>query len=292
MLMKIKIFIICFLLALLLYIGLIIPHNQNTFKFSGFFYLYKNFSNQTEIKKNSSIPRVFCILLTTKEKLHTKAKSVYEIWANQCDNLKFISLLPEEFSTFNLSKNTSKPTFLELDRDFVKSWLAPHGLEKDTYKNLTNKVFLAYKHIHKYHSDYEWYLKADDDTFIFVNNLRKFLIDKNSSSAVTYGFDFNVNVDGGFHSGGGGYLMSNEAFRRIGSKLNEDFRFCPNSGIEDVDVAKCFRKLQVFLKKSIDQNGRERFHPLNIDSHFFGHFPEYMLRYAANPLKKVKYWQH
>jgi hypothetical protein len=41
----------------------------------------------------------------------------------------------------------------------------------------------------------------------------------------------------GYHSGGAGYLMSREAFKCLGSKLNNDFEYCEKSGIEDIDVA-------------------------------------------------------
>jgi hypothetical protein len=49
---------------------------------------------------------------------------------------------------------------------------------------------------------YDFYLKADDDTFVFVDNLRKFLSDKNRTSPVTYGWDFHCYVHRGYHSGG------------------------------------------------------------------------------------------
>ena len=93
-------------------------------------------------------------------------------------------------------------------------------------------MYLTVKHLHNKYSDYDWYLKADDDTFIFVDNLRKFFSDKNPSLPVTYGYDFKVIVDYGYHSGGGGYLFSKEALSRLGAQLNNDYKFCPNSGTE------------------------------------------------------------
>ena len=51
-------------------------------------------------------------------------------------------------------------------------------------------------------NDYDWYLKADDDTYIFMDNLRDFLKTKNSSSPVTFGYDFKTDVPYGYHSGG------------------------------------------------------------------------------------------
>jgi hypothetical protein len=74
---------------------------------------------------------------------------------------------------------------------------------------------------------------------------------------------------------------------RIGHTLNRDFSYCDDSGIEDVDVARCLRKLDVYPKKSIDKFGRERFHPFDIDTHYFGNYPDWIHSYAANPLKKV-----
>ena len=47
-----------------------------------------------------------------------------------------------------------------------------------------------------------------------------------------------VIVDKGYHSGGGGYLMSNEAVKRLTTKLRDNYTSCSNTGTEDVDVAK------------------------------------------------------
>ncbi len=130
-------------------------------------------------------------------------------------------------------------------------------------------------------------MKADEDTFIFVNNLRNFLKSKNPNEPVTFGYDYRVYVDSGYHSGGAGYILSKESLLRLGSKLNEDFAFCPNSGSEDVDVADCLRMLNVFPEKSIDEFGRERFHPLNLETHYGGNFPDWLYEYASNPIKNV-----
>ena len=88
------------------------------------------------------------------------------------------------------------------------------------------------KHLYNKYNDYDWYLKADDDTFIFVENLLAFVSDKNSSQPVTYGYDFKVIVDHGYHSGGGSYLFSQEALNRLGAQLNNNYNFCPNTGTE------------------------------------------------------------
>ena len=52
--------------------------------------------------------------------------------------------------------------------------------------------------------------------------------------------------------------MPREALKRLGSALTKDYAFCGNSGIEDVDVAKCPRTLDVYSNSSLDELGRER----------------------------------
>ena len=54
----------------------------------------------------------------------------------------------------------------------------------DKYNLLTFKVFRMFIDAYKYYNKYDWYLKADDDTFIFVDNLKKFLSEKNSSMPI------------------------------------------------------------------------------------------------------------
>lgn len=266
-----------FFLSVTSYLTYRITVKKDNFNKIGFNFESYNFSNSTTLPHKKSI---FCLLLTSKNNFLTKSKILYDVWAKNCDNLKFLSLLPDE-----LLRNKSNE--LSLDKWYIENWLQPPGLVEDSYDKLTSKMYLSLRHVYKIHPDYDWYLKADDDTFVFIDNLRKFLSDKNYSDPVTYGYDFKVIVNNGYHSGGASYVLSKEAFNRIGSKLNENFDFCPNSGVEDVDVAKCLRSLGVNPKPSIDDEGRERFHPLSLNDHFSGNFPEWLKQYAKNPLKKV-----
>jgi glycoprotein-N-acetylgalactosamine 3-beta-galactosyltransferase len=167
--------------------------------------------------------------------------------------------------------------------------LQPAFFEVDIYKKLTDKVFRTLQDVYLRYNDYDWYLKADDDTFIFVDNLRSFLKNKNSTAPVTYGYDFKIIVERGYHSGGAGYVLSNEALHRIGSNLTANYTICKNSGTEDVDVAKCLRNLNVYPDKSVDENGRERFHPLSVNAHLKGEFPGWINSYASNQLRKVSF---
>jgi glycoprotein-N-acetylgalactosamine 3-beta-galactosyltransferase len=157
-----------------------------------------------------------------------------------------------------------------------------HDLKTDSYHDLGCKMYHAIRDIYIQEPNYDWYLKADEDTFIFVDHLREFLVKQNSSEPVTFGYNFKPLVEKGYHSGGAGYVMSGEAFRRIGEKLNEDVNFCQGCGVEDLNVAKCLRKLNVYPGSSIDEEGRERFHPLSVSNHIQGGYPDWFYKYAQN----------
>ena len=43
----------------------------------------------------------------------------------------------------------------------------------------------------------------------------------------------------------------------------------------------------MYPDKSIDEYGRERFHPLNLRDHFEGNFPEWLISFSVNDLQKV-----
>ncbi len=203
--------------------------------FNSIFFLY-NLAFYTILPQTIKItyqldrrPTIFCIILTsTKSLSDVKTRIIYETWGKKCDNYKFISILPSNVLTLNHTQ--SGKYGIELDYGF--DILQPPGLVNDTYAKLTDKVLFTFKYLYNKYNDYDWYLKADDDTFIFVDNLRQFLLDKNSSLPVTYGYDFKMYIKDGYHSGGGGYLLSNEALKRLGSTLNKDFAFCQNTGTE------------------------------------------------------------
>ncbi len=138
---------------------------------------------------------------------------------------------------------------------------------------------------------YDWYLKTDDDTFIFMDNLRSFLAAKNKTEPVTYGYDYSTLVEGGYHSGGAGYVLSSDAFERIGRFLQVNMTECSNVGMEDLDTARCLRDLNVHPGKSVDEKGRERFHPLSIWDHYNGLFPDWFHNFSSNTVKSVCFIQ-
>lgn len=82
-----------------------------------------------------------------------------------------------------------------------------HLLEVDTEEgrdHLTAKTMHAFKYVYYNHyNDADWFMKADDDTFAIMENLRYFLSDKNPMDLVYYGHHFKEIVKPqGYFSGG------------------------------------------------------------------------------------------
>ena len=169
--------------------------------------------------------------------------------------------------------------------------LQPEGLLVDSYRKLTDKVYSMFIDTYKYKKQFHWYIKADYDTFIFVKNLRHFLKTKDSSQPVSYGYSLQTKAKNEYLSGGAGYVLSKEAFNRLGSALTTDYSFCPNTGTEDIDCSLCLERLGVKKSDSMDLFGKERFYPLNILDFFYGKSMNWLKKHSKNPLQvKVNYF--
>ncbi|XP_003743088.1 glycoprotein-N-acetylgalactosamine 3-beta-galactosyltransferase 1 [Galendromus occidentalis] len=199
--------------------------------------------------------RLLCFVLTSPQTHWSKAAHVKATWGRRCDHLLFMSSVKD---------------------DKLPSIALPIGHEDR--EHLWEKTKLSLSEIYdNYRDKAEWFLKADDDTYIVVENLRYFLSGQNSSDPIYFGHRFRPFVPQGYMSGGAGYVMSKEALRRfVEDGLRNENTKCrrDHKGAEDVELGKCFYDLGIAAGDSRDEGGRGRFFPLAPEAHIIpGHMP-------------------
>lgn len=109
--------------------------------------------------------------------------------------------------------------------------------------NLWAKTKEAFRYIHKYHlNDYDWFYKADDDTYAIMENMRYMLYAYSPDDPIYFGCKFKMFVKQGYMSGGAGYVLSREAVRRLVEHGIPDKTKCRLSadGAEDVEIGNNF----------------------------------------------------
>ncbi|XP_059489913.1 glycoprotein-N-acetylgalactosamine 3-beta-galactosyltransferase 1-A-like [Neocloeon triangulifer] len=189
--------------------------------------------------------RVLCWVCTSS-KSHTKSAHVKATWGRRCNKVIFISEAEDEFL----------PT-VKVD--------APPGRE-----GLWAKTVEAFNHIYEnYSREYDWFLKADDDSYVIVDNLRKFLLPYNTNEPEYFGFNYKTIAPKGYMSGGAGYVLSREALRRLVKiAFVGDPKQCPTiagQGAEDADLGRCLHYAGVYPGDSRDSKGHYRFYPFNVE---------------------------
>ncbi len=130
-----------------------------------------------------------------------------------------------------------------------------------------------------------WFLKADDDTYVIVENLRYMLSAHSPQQPIILGHYFKGFVKQGYLSGGGGHVLSREALMRFGRRKPGLCR--DDNGHEDVEIGRCMEKLGVKPGDSTDSRHRNRFHCFTAEIHITGAYPQWYYRYDIYGAKKV-----
>jgi len=185
--------------------------------------------------------RILCWIMTSPAYLSDRAKSVKETWGKRCDILLFMS-------------GKADPNFPVIKLDVEE------GFEKLWYKTRAALDYIYQHHL----NDAEWFVKADDDTYMIIENLRHMLSKLNTSQPHYIGRY--ITSPEGYNSGGAGYVFSRETLRRFKKALGE--ASCPqHHKYEDVAVGVCLKAQGVLPVSTRDSNGRETFIPIPLEIH-------------------------
>ncbi|KAH6932869.1 hypothetical protein HPB50_010429 [Hyalomma asiaticum] len=215
--------------------------------------------------------RVLCWVLTTPENLAKKARHVAATWGRRCNRLLFMSTSPSH-----------EP---EMQQSVVLNLTVAERRNALWAKTKASLIELYNQHL----NDYEWFYKADDDTYAIIENLRFFLLDKDPSQPRYFGYPFKVIVPQGYMSGGAGYVLSRGALRRIVEEGMMQGRCRADAaGSEDAELGRCMQHVGVPLGDTRDSLGRDRFFPLRVEHYFWPDaLPQrwWIWRYAKHPLR-------
>ena len=192
--------------------------------------------------------RVLCWVLTTPFNHKTKARAIKNTWGPRCNVLLFMST-EEDASLPTIALKTGEGRYY-----------------------LWDKVRAAFFYVWAHYRDQaDWFYKVDDDAYVVVENLRFMLSAYNTSEPIHLGYKFKAEVEGGYNSGGPGYVLSKEALKRFVQQGLSNNSICQTDPTfaEDVVIGKCLHSLGVKNGDSRDSHGRDRFSPLNVRKELF-----------------------
>lgn len=199
--------------------------------------------------------KVLCWIMTGPQNHESKARHVKATWGKRCNKMVFMSSKADE----------------------SLGAIALEGVEEGR-ENLWAKTKGAFKYVHDNHiNDFDFFLKADDDTYVIMENLRYLLSKHESTDPIYFGRRFKPYVSQGYMSGGAGYVLSRKALVLFAGALKDRKCRQDGGGAEDVEIGKCLEMVGVKAGDSRDELGRETFMPFVPEHHIIpGHIPKDM----------------
>lgn len=217
-----------------------------------------NLYNETLAEKLYNEVRILCFVMTIPDNHKKKAIFVKKLWGSRCNKLLF----------FSTSADTE-----------INSIALP---VKEGRGTLWDKTKNAFQYVFKHHfNDAEWFLKADDDSYVNPENLRYMLYSYNPTAALYFGHRYAVEFgpnDFSSYMAGGGYLLSKKALEKFATKLAQNSSICSKNenGNEDWEMGRCLESSAISVDERDEDMGK-RFFPAGVQEHM-------------KPKKDPNYW--
>lgn len=239
-------------------------------------------------KEESNELRILCMILTSEKTIVNRCPILWMAWASKCKQTYFFLNSDKLMKAKSLMKEGKALSSEYLPFRMVVQLPVYHLDIEENYKKMSQKVLLVLKKAYEEFSlKFDWFFLTDDDTFAFVSNLEKFASSKDFREPFVYGYNFKAVVQNGYQSGGAGQLFSLESLKRLHASISQDkCQYIVEHG--DVATGLCMMESNVSLGNSLDSKGRERFHPMTLEDHYYGKLPDWLIRYSQNPVKSGK----
>lgn len=146
--------------------------------------------NRTECITKEKAPKLLCWIMTVdSEEGNEKSTACLETWAKRCDKVLLVQ----------------NGTRLR-ERDGVLTVPIKH----ESRYHLWHKVISAFSYLYDHHLDeYDWFMKADDDTYVIVERMKQFLLKHSNMEPIYFGHKFKPYVKQGYMSGGKSKALRN-----------------------------------------------------------------------------------
>jgi glycoprotein-N-acetylgalactosamine 3-beta-galactosyltransferase len=229
---------------LLIILGLHLLDNEGRKFQSSAVHNQENLEHKLSTKSLNDL-RILCLVLTHPDNHKTKAYQVFNTWGRRCTYIEFLTSEPDD----------GIPTIVSHSRE--------------EYDLVWAKTKLGFKTAYdKYYDKVDWVMKADDDTYVIMENLRYLLSSYSPREPIWLGCVLKVAevcLDGldEYMMGGAGYVLSKEAVRRFNEISLQNTSFCQqdDKGPEDLNMGNCLKGVGVVSRGSTDMNNRYLFLP-------------------------------
>ncbi|CAJ0927513.1 unnamed protein product, partial [Mesorhabditis belari] len=218
-------------------------------------------------------PKVFCMINTIPKNHNTRVVAVQDTWANHCDQHVFTTTAPPPPTTKKKTRAERKDPKEKVPPFWVFDFSSPanKSIPNDSREWLWDRLRAAFKKVHQEKlGDFDWFFKADDDTFAIMENMKEFLakLDPNHPYFVIsrhWLLEKGRDPNQIYGSGGAGYILSREAVKRFIS-IMPNATECRTTSYkhEDTEIGECLRNANVTFVDAVDGSNRHSMLPIDI----------------------------